>query len=57
MVADRSEPVSATLLDPHFAAHLMVTARPFIRFYAAARLVVRGVTVGTLYAHPAAALG
>ena len=43
--------VGDTLLDPQFAAHPMVTARPFIRFYAAARLVVRGETVGTLCAY------
>jgi GAF domain-containing protein len=39
-----------TLLDPRFASHPKVCGRPFIRFYAAARLTVRGETVGTLCA-------
>ena len=40
-----------TLLDPRFANHPKVVGRPFIRFYAAARLSVRGQTVGTLCAY------
>jgi GAF domain-containing protein len=43
--------VEDTLLDPRFEAHPMVSGRPFIRFYAAARLRVRGETVGTLCAY------
>lgn len=43
--------VEDTLLDPRFEAHPMVSGRPFIRFYAAARLIVRGQTVGTLCAY------
>jgi GAF domain-containing protein len=34
-----------------FDAHPMVVARPFIRFYAAARLQVRGQTLGTQCAY------
>ena len=37
--------------DARFSAHPFVTGEPFIRFYAAARLVVRGQTVGTLCAY------
>ena len=40
-----------TLSDPRFAAHPKVVGRPFLRFYAAARLSVRGQTVGTLCAY------
>jgi len=43
--------VEDTLLDPRFADHPFVVGRPFVRFYAAARLVVRGQTVGTLCAY------
>ena len=43
--------VEDTLHDPRFATHPLVLGRPFIRFYAAARLVVRGHTVGTLCAY------
>ena len=43
--------VEDALLDPRFAGHAKVVGRPFIRFYAAARLVVRGETVGTLCAY------
>lgn len=43
--------VEDTLLDPRFETHPMVSGRPFIRFYAAARLIVRGETVGTLCAY------
>jgi GAF domain-containing protein len=40
-----------TLLDPRFESNPLVQGRPFIRFYAAARLSVRGQTVGTLCAY------
>lgn len=40
-----------TLADERFASHPFVTGRPYVRFYAAARLVVRGQTVGTLCAY------
>lgn len=43
--------VEDTLRDPVLAAHPMVAKAPFIRFYAAARLTVRGQTVGTLCAY------
>ena len=43
--------VNDTLLDTRLAQHHLVVGRPFIRFYAAARLVVRGQTVGTLCAY------
>jgi len=43
--------VEDTLRDTRFAAHPLVLGRPFIRFYAAARLVVRSQTVGTLCAY------
>jgi GAF domain-containing protein len=37
-----------TTLDPRFSNHPLVMGPPHIRFYAAARLVVNGQTVGTL---------
>ena len=40
--------VADTTLDPRFASHPLVTGPPHVRFYAAARLTVRGHTVGTL---------
>ncbi|MEO7852067.1 MAG: GAF domain-containing protein [Rubrivivax sp.] len=43
--------VEDTLLDPRFARNPLVVGRPFVRFYAAARLVSRGRTVGTLCAY------
>ena len=43
--------VEETLADARFAAHPLVVGRPFVRFYAAARLLVRGQTVGTLCAY------
>ena len=43
--------VEDTLHDTRFAEHPFVLGRPFIRFYAAARLLVRGQTVGTLCAY------
>lgn len=43
--------VEDTLLDPRFQSNPRVSGRPFIRFYAAARLSVRGETVGTLCAY------
>jgi GAF domain-containing protein len=43
--------IEDTLLDLRFEQHPMVAGRPFIRFYAAARLIVRGETVGTLCAY------
>ena len=43
--------VEDTLTDARFAAHPLVVGRPFVRFYAAARLLVRGQTVGTLCAY------
>jgi GAF domain-containing protein len=43
--------VEDTLLDARFQAHPKVIARPFIRFYAAARLNVNGQTLGTLCAY------
>jgi GAF domain-containing protein len=43
--------VEDTLQDLRFAAHPLVVATPFIRFYAAARLTVMGHTVGTLCAY------
>ena len=43
--------VEDTLLDPRFEAHPKVLGRPFIRFYAAARLTVHQQTIGTLCAY------
>ena len=43
--------VEDTLLDPQTMANPLVAGPPFIRFYAAARLAVRGETVGTLCAY------
>ena len=43
--------VEDTLEDDRFKAHPKVVGRPFIRFYAAARLLVNGQTVGTLCAY------
>lgn len=43
--------VEDTLLDPRFQLNPRVSGRPFIRFYAAARLTVRSKTVGTLCAY------
>jgi GAF domain-containing protein len=43
--------VEDTTKDKRFASHHFVTGEPFIRFYAAARLVVNGQTVGTLCAY------
>jgi GAF domain-containing protein len=43
--------VEDTTLDPRFSAHPFVVGEPFIRFYAAARLVVHGQTIGTLCAY------
>ena len=43
--------VEDTLLDARFRSHPKVITRPFIRFYAAARLKVRGQTLGTLCAY------
>jgi GAF domain-containing protein len=45
--------VEDMLLDDQFKAHPLVAGPPFIRFYAAARLIVRGETVGTLCAYDA----
>jgi GAF domain-containing protein len=43
--------VEDTLLDPRFSLHPLVQGPPQVRFYAAARLVVGGQTVGTLCAY------
>jgi len=43
--------VNDTLLDERLVQHPLVLGRPFIRFYAAARLVVNSQTVGTLCAY------
>ena len=43
--------VEDTTLDPRFSGHPLVVDAPFIRFYAAARLSVRGLTMGTLCAY------
>jgi GAF domain-containing protein len=43
--------VEDTLLDARFADNPLVVGRPFVRFYAAARLVSGGRTVGTLCAY------
>jgi len=40
--------VEDTRADPRFLQHVFVMGAPFIRFYAAARLVVHGETVGTV---------
>jgi GAF domain-containing protein len=40
--------VEDTHLDPRFNTNPLVTGQPFVRFYAAARLVVAGQTIGTL---------
>jgi GAF domain-containing protein len=40
--------VEDTRADERFLQHVFVMGAPFIRFYAAARLVVHGETVGTL---------
>ena len=50
-IADDLIVVEDTLLDARFEDHPKVSGRPFIRFYAAARLTVRGHTVGTLCAY------
>ena len=47
--------VEDTLHDARFASHAMVVGPPHIRFYAAARLSVRGQTVGTLCAYDTSA--
>ena len=46
--------VNDTLVDKRLAHHPLVMGRPFVRFYAAARLAVRGHTVGTLCAYDVA---
>ena len=43
--------VEDTLLDARFAAHPLVSGRPFVRFYAAARLIVNDQTIGTVCAY------
>jgi GAF domain-containing protein len=43
--------VADTLADARLSAHPLVVGRPFVRSYAAARLMVRGQTVGTLCAY------
>ena len=43
--------VEDTLLDPRLESHPKVAGRPYIRFYAAARLSVSGQTIGTLCAY------
>ncbi len=43
-----------TTLDPRFSKHPLVIGPPHIRFYAAARLVVDGQTVGTLCSYDVA---
>jgi GAF domain-containing protein len=43
--------VEDTLKDLRFSSHPLVTGPPFIRFYAAARLLVLDQLVGTLCAH------
>jgi GAF domain-containing protein len=40
--------VPDTTLDARFTANPLVTGRPHVRFYAAARLVVDNQTIGTL---------
>lgn len=46
--------VNDTLLDKRLESHPLVLGRPFVRFYAAARLVVEGQTIGTLCAYDVA---
>ena len=48
---ERSIVIEDTRADPRFAQHPLVRGMPFIRFYAAVRLVVSGHTVGTLCAY------
>jgi GAF domain-containing protein len=43
--------VPDTQLDARFNANPLVTGQPFVRFYAAARLMVDGATIGTLCAY------
>lgn len=43
--------VEDTLLDERFREHPLVLGAPHVRFYAAARLVTNGQTVGTLCAY------
>ncbi len=43
--------VADTLKSERFKAHPLVTGEPGVRFYAAARLVVNGQTLGTLCAY------
>lgn len=43
--------VSDTSLDTRFANHPLVTGKPYIRFYAGARLMSGGHTIGTLCAY------
>ena len=43
--------VSDTLQSEQFSQHPLVTGEPHVRFYAAARLVVNGQTLGTLCAY------
>lgn len=43
--------VEDTRLDPRFASHPYVLNKPYIRFYASARLSFDGHTVGTLCAY------
>ena len=49
--ADCLTEADATLADLRLSAHPLVVGRPFVRFYVAARLMVRGQTVGTLCAY------
>ena len=43
--------VPDTLQSEQFRQHSLVTGEPHVRFYAAARLVVNGQTLGTLCAY------
>jgi GAF domain-containing protein len=43
--------VPDTSLDQRFATHPLVVEEPKVRFYAAARLVVEGQTIGTICAY------
>lgn len=43
--------VGDTAADPRFSRHPLVVGEPHIRFYAAARLMVQGQTIGTLCAY------